>query len=79
MGSESSMNRKKLAVPALAAVACMFVATAAVGAEPTATGPQVGTKIPAVQARDQHGHERNFENLRGPNGLLLLFHRSADW
>lgn len=73
------MNRKKLALPVLAVVAGMLVAAAAVAAEPIATGIQVGTKIPAVQARDQHGDTRNFENLRGPNGLLLLFHRSADW
>ena len=43
------------------------------------TGPAVGTKIPDFEAVDQHGRRRNFENLKGPKGLLLLFVRSAGW
>ncbi len=43
------------------------------------TGPEVGATIPAFEAVDQTGAKRTFENLAGPNGLLLLFHRSADW
>lgn len=45
----------------------------------TATGPDPGSTIPAFSALDQHGQEQSLETLRGPNGLLLLFHRSADW
>jgi len=43
------------------------------------TGPAVGARIPAFEAVDQDGKPRTFENLRGPNGLVLLFVRSADW
>ena len=43
------------------------------------TGPEVGAKIPAFVVQDQTGAERDFASLTGPNGLLLLFHRSADW
>ncbi len=43
------------------------------------TGPAVGDTIPSFSALDQHGKRRAFEDLAGPNGLLLLFHRSADW
>ncbi len=43
------------------------------------TGPEVGAKIPDFAAQDQTGAERDFASLAGPNGLLLLFHRSADW
>ena len=43
------------------------------------TGPAAGETIPAFEAVDQTGAQRTFENLAGPNGLLLLFHRSADW
>ena len=46
---------------------------------PVATGPAVGEAIPAFSAVDQQGRRRSFEDLKGPNGLLLLFHRSADW
>ena len=43
------------------------------------TGPAVGTKIPALQAIDQDGKPRDFQSLRGPKGLVLVFARSADW
>ena len=43
------------------------------------SGPAEGEKIPGFAALDQHGRRRDFASLTGPNGLLLLFHRSADW
>ena len=43
------------------------------------TGPEVGAKVPSFQAVDHLGKERNFDDLSGENGLLLLFFRSADW
>jgi peroxiredoxin len=39
----------------------------------------IGKKIPLLSGADQFGHERSFENLKGPNGLVILFYRSADW
>ena len=42
-------------------------------------GPQVGAKASAFTARDQFGHEQTNDTLRGPNGTVLLFFRSADW
>ena len=44
-----------------------------------ATGPAVGRTIPAFEAVDQNGKRQTFETLKGPNGLFLMFHRSADW
>jgi hypothetical protein len=44
-----------------------------------APGPAVGTAVPAFEARDQDGRLRRFETLRGTNGLLLNFNRSAVW
>ena len=46
---------------------------------PESTGPEIGEKIPSFRALDQDGKEQTFESLRGPKGLLLLIHRSADW
>ena len=43
------------------------------------TGPEVGERIPDFQAADQSGRMQTFEDLRGPEGLLLLFFRTADW
>src|SRR5271168_4042925 len=39
----------------------------------------IGKKIPLLSGTDQFGQERSFENLKGPNGLVILFFRSADW
>ena len=43
------------------------------------TGPEVGAMLPEFELEDQTGAKRDFASLAGPNGLLLLFHRSADW
>jgi len=40
---------------------------------------KIGNSIPTLSGTDQFGKERNFENLKGPNGLVILFFRSADW
>jgi len=44
-----------------------------------ATGPEPGERIPDFSLPDQEGRPRSVANLTGPNGLLLVFHRSADW
>ena len=44
-----------------------------------ATGPEPGQRIPDFALPDQHGALRSLTDLTGPNGLLLVFHRSADW
>ncbi len=44
-----------------------------------ATGPDAGQRIPDFTLPDQHGEARTLGDLTGPNGLLLVFHRSADW
>jgi hypothetical protein len=43
------------------------------------TGPEIGTKVPDFTLPDQTGRERSLHDLTGPNGLLLVFSRSADW
>jgi hypothetical protein len=43
------------------------------------TGPAVGERIPSFEAVDHSGKTQTFASLRGPKGLVLLFHRSADW
>ena len=44
-----------------------------------ATGPEPGERIPDFALSDQSGATRTLPNLAGPNGLFLVFHRSADW
>ena len=43
------------------------------------TGPDIGQRVPDFTLADQHGQIRALNNLTGPNGLLLVFSRSADW
>ena len=43
------------------------------------TGPDVGAKVPEFTLADQAGRQRTLSSLRGKNGLLLYFVRSADW
>jgi hypothetical protein len=42
-------------------------------------GLAVGQKAPNFSARDEFGHIQTLESLKGPNGTVLLFFRSADW
>ena len=42
-------------------------------------GPQIGDQVPDFQLSDQFGESQNLESIMGPNGAMILFHRSADW
>jgi hypothetical protein len=42
-------------------------------------GIPAGKLAPPFRARDQFANERTLSSLMGPNGLVLLFFRSADW
>jgi len=72
--------------PILLFVTCVFAADAQPRLRPlpaasknAKTGPAVGEPIPAFEAVDLAGKRQTFESLRGPNGLVLSFSRSADW
>jgi peroxiredoxin len=46
-------------------------------------GPEMGIgtgeKAPSFRLKDQFGREQSNDTLRGTNGTVLLFFRSADW
>jgi len=42
-------------------------------------GLEVGQMAPAFSAGDQFGQRHTLDTLKGPNGTVLLFFRSADW
>ncbi|GIT21066.1 MAG: hypothetical protein CM1200mP40_07480 [Gammaproteobacteria bacterium] len=42
-------------------------------------GPQVGEQVPDFELKDQFGETHSLDSIMGPNGAMLLFHRSADW
>ena len=47
--------------------------------EKPAIGIGIGEKAPSFRLKDQFGHEQSNDTLRGTNGTVLLFFRSADW
>ncbi len=59
------------------AAAMSFAASAS--AQTHDFGPAVGATLPAIAAQDQDGARRDLASLSGPNGLVLLVTRSADW
>lgn len=42
-------------------------------------GLALGQKAPTFSAHDQFGKTQTFDTLKGSNGTVLLFFRSADW
>ena len=42
-------------------------------------GLETGTKAPAFALEDQFGTPQTLKTLKGKNGTILLFFRSADW
>jgi len=47
--------------------------------EPMSIGLAVGQKAPNFSTHDEFGHVQTLATLKGPNGTVLLFFRSADW
>lgn len=48
-------------------------------AQPIDIGPAVGSKIPALAARDPKGAPRTLDTVVGSKGAVLVFFRSARW
>lgn len=71
-----------------AAVVCLFgilaigITQAGVASQQPnapAVGLPVGAKAPAFELHDQFDRAQSNEPLKGSNGTILLFFRSADW
>jgi len=43
------------------------------------SGPEIGQRIPDFEAYDQNGNLVGLDDVMGPNGAMVVFHRSADW
>ena len=50
-----------------------------VSIESMSIGLAVGQRAPAFSVRDQFGRVQTLDTLKGTNGTVLLFFRSADW
>jgi hypothetical protein len=47
--------------------------------KPFDVGIRVGESIPPFRLKNLDGKELDFNAVKGPKGLALLFFRSADW
>jgi hypothetical protein len=47
--------------------------------EGATTGPAIGERVPDFTLPDQNGKSWTLGELKGAEGLLLVFTRSADW
>jgi hypothetical protein len=56
----------------------MLVLVAAISAEP-GYHLKAGDALPHIEESDQTGQLREFRELLGPNGAVLVVFRSADW
>jgi cytochrome oxidase Cu insertion factor (SCO1/SenC/PrrC family) len=68
-----------LGVLALAANPFAHAGREATEVDTPAVGLEVGQQAPAFSGTDQFGHEQTNESLKGSNGTVILFFRSADW
>ncbi len=77
------LNNKKLIHAA--ALLVFFVGSSVLSAQTReavdvhSLGPQVGERVPDFELPDQNGRIHTLDSIMGPNGAMLLFHRSADW
>ena len=76
----------RIAMPTTTLVAALFMVISTMATAQTRTqidvsalGPQVGEQVPDFDLPDQNGLRHTLETVRGPNGSLILFYRSADW
>jgi hypothetical protein len=70
-------------------VALLFTPVSFTDADPAAVrkllsdasdvGLAAGALLPEFRLKDQDGQERDRGSLSAPNGLVLVFFRSADW
>jgi hypothetical protein len=75
------MNRLRLAlfVFVLAAGGISISTASARQSDLASATLKTGDTIPELKGTDQFGKPQDFSSLKGANGLLLLFFRSADW
>jgi len=73
------MRTTTLAAALLMVFSTMATAQTGMQIDVSALGPQVGEQVPDFDLPDQNGMRHTLETVRGSNGSLILFHRSADW
>ena len=78
-GMRIAISTTTLAAALLIVFTTMASAQSGMQIDVSALGPQEGEQVPDFDLSDQNGLRHTLETVRGPNGSLILFHRSADW
>ncbi len=61
-------------------VTAIFMVVGVSAAQDQEPGPNVGDALPnSIETVDASGAARNFDNVKGANGAVIVFFRSADW
>ena len=78
--------RKFVGTFLLASASCLSFGVAALAAQQSPAkidikqlGPQIGDRAPDFELEDQSGKKWSRDSVMGPNGMMLVFFRSADW
>ena len=75
-GALIALVSSMVATPALSQ---NFLTDIPAGSRGMVSGPEIGEPIPDFSAFDQNGNLVGLDDVMGPNGAMVVFHRSADW
>ena len=76
---KSKLTKSKLSLIVLLLLGAAWAYPRAAQADNEPGGLKPGAVAPSFSLKDQAGKKQDLASLSGPNGLLLLFFRSADW
>jgi len=83
--SESRLGQSMRICRVLLFLVAPILCQTAAGKEPAnnviarPVGLEVGQQAPKFALPDQFGQQQSNDTLKGPNGTVILFFRSADW
>ncbi len=80
-GLAAALVLSLFALPALSqpVYSTEFLTDIPMGSRGMVSGPEIGERIPDFEAYDQNGDLVSLDEVMGPNGAMVVFHRSADW
>ena len=79
-GLAAALVMSFFALPALSqpVYSTEFLTDIPTGSRGMVSGPEIGERIPDFEAYDQNGNLSTLDDVMGPNGAMVVFHRSAD-
>lgn len=78
-GGEVSFRPLRLLIFSLILAHALNGSASSQAKKPFDVGPKVGQRVPEFRLEDHSGNFQTLQTLKGSNGLVLVFFRSADW